>query len=48
MDRISLSKEQYETFGFREFYGWPEWYCPPHYPLKIHEVTLEQPLLLTE
>jgi len=26
MDRINILKEQYETFGFREFYGWPGWY----------------------
>ena len=26
MDRINFLKEQYETFGFREFYGWPGWY----------------------
>ncbi len=34
MDRINILKEQYETFGFREFYGWPGWYLAPLAPEK--------------
>jgi len=49
MDRINILKEQYETFGFREFYGWPGWYRAPLEPeagdiLQYESIDFDEPI----
>jgi len=47
MDRIDILKEQYETFGFREFYGWPGWYCAPLEPeedVRYESIDFDEPI----
>jgi formate C-acetyltransferase len=49
MDRINILKEQYDKFGFREFYGWPGWYRAPLEPeegdfISYESINFDEPI----